>query len=310
MNDRDRQLVRIYEALQRRRLPGHSPDAAADLAAEALLRVLEHPAPDGRLCPWAETILGHLYADEWRRRARAGRGLARLAADAGPPGDDPEAEALGRERLDALARVLADTPADLREALRLRFLEELPFETVAARTGVPPATARTRVHRGLVWLRARLAALHAWWPGAGGLSPAGGLSAAALALVLAVPGDRAGGPAPLDVVAPAASRAAVPRTGSAAPTPTPAPAAPAPARRPPPAPPRPSTGARVSATAVTAPAPAPAAWLDFEDDEVEGALQAPDGDPVTGQPNQPRPPSLIEIPSSFVPAIARSLEEL
>src|SRR5262249_60119057 len=38
---------------------------------------------------------------------------------------------------------------------------ELPFETVAARLGTPEVTARTRVHRALDSLRARLGSLRA-----------------------------------------------------------------------------------------------------------------------------------------------------
>jgi len=65
-------------------------------------------------------------------------------------------------RIEALADVAAQRPAlrealgrmtDLeRDAVQLRVLEELDYQTIAARLGCSEVTARGRVHRGLTRL--------------------------------------------------------------------------------------------------------------------------------------------------------------
>jgi hypothetical protein len=55
-------------------------------------------------------------------------------------------------------------------------------------------------------------------------------------------------------------------------------------------------------------APAPTHY-DFEDDQVEGDLQRPDGALVTALPRATHK-SLIEIPRSFLPELIRTFEDL
>lgn len=69
-------------------------------------------------------------------------------------------------------------------------------------------------------------------------------------------------------------------------------------------------------TATTAPAVSNAAQsdgavkrFDFEDDQVEGDLQRPDGELVTSIPKASQA-SLIEIRRNFIPEIIKSLEDL
>ena len=56
--------------------------------------------------------------------------------------------------------------------------------------------------------------------------------------------------------------------------------------------------------------PRAATRFEFADDEVEGNLQRPDVDIVVGGPARAKHKSLIEIRGSFVPSVAKSLEEL
>ena len=58
--------------------------------------------------------------------------------------------------LDGLEEALADLPEGQREAIELRVLEDLTYESVAGALGTTPASARVRVHRGLTTLRHRL----------------------------------------------------------------------------------------------------------------------------------------------------------
>lgn len=88
-----------------------------------------------------------------RERARA-RVEARAAGTGlGPPTDEMVARAMVHR--DVVDAVLA-LGEPYRTAILLRYLQELPIAEVAARSGVPLATARSRVQRGLAQLRERL----------------------------------------------------------------------------------------------------------------------------------------------------------
>lgn len=50
--------------------------------------------------------------------------------------------------------------------------------------------------------------------------------------------------------------------------------------------------------------------IEYGDDGVEGERQSPDGSLIRARPRAERRPSLIEIPRSFLPAIAKTMEEL
>lgn len=63
------------------------------------------------------------------------------------PGDDPEAALAGRQGAAGLATALAALPAELRECLVLRELEELPYRDIARITGVPVGTVMSRLFR-------------------------------------------------------------------------------------------------------------------------------------------------------------------
>jgi RNA polymerase sigma-70 factor (ECF subfamily) len=63
------------------------------------------------------------------------------------------------ERLSASARASSAVdglPAEQRDAVRLRVVEELSYEDVAAQLGCSPGAARTRVSRGLRQLAGEL----------------------------------------------------------------------------------------------------------------------------------------------------------
>jgi RNA polymerase sigma-70 factor (ECF subfamily) len=76
------------------------------------------------------------------------RSAARLGATLAGPGPTPSAQVQRRELAALLADQLARLPADYREVIILRSLEELPFEEVARRLGRSPGAAR------VLWLRA------------------------------------------------------------------------------------------------------------------------------------------------------------
>ena len=65
----------------------------------------------------------------------------------------PEAGALLKMEMDALAARLAALPARYRAAVVLRHVQELSYEEAAAALGQPVGTVKANVHRGLKLLR-------------------------------------------------------------------------------------------------------------------------------------------------------------
>lgn len=134
------------------------PELATDLLAETFTRALEHRAEfrgRGReqMSAWLWTIGRSTLSEHQRRVEAEERSVGRLRPERRELTDDEiqRIEQLaGREQLRAAAaRGLAKLPADQREAVRLRVVEDLPYEEVAARLGLTAAGVRTRVWRAL-----------------------------------------------------------------------------------------------------------------------------------------------------------------
>lgn len=137
---------------------------AEDLFQTTWLRVVEKSQqydPRRSFEAWLFTIARNLSLDHLRRYrpesldepvagdASGETRQARLAAD-GPTALD---RVLARERSEHLAAVLASLPLIYREALTLRFEEELKVEEIAEVLEAPLSTAKTRLRRGLELLR-------------------------------------------------------------------------------------------------------------------------------------------------------------
>ena len=131
------------------------PADAADVVAEVFLvawRRLDDVPPGDRARLWLYGVARGVLANQRRAAARRSRLGDRLAgALAVEIGADP-AESIGTA---ALARAaLARLSDDDREVLELTAWEGLSPAEVAVVLGVPPATARTRLHRARLRLRA------------------------------------------------------------------------------------------------------------------------------------------------------------
>jgi RNA polymerase sigma-70 factor, ECF subfamily len=133
-----------------------------ELAQEVWLSVWNHRAeyrPDGKFRIWLFTLAQNRLKNAARDRAR--RPWARADAcvdgadcrDLSPSGIDHLIAAQRRARVDgAMSRI----PANLRDAVVLRFDQELAYEEVAKVLGTSEPTARSRVFHGLRELRRRL----------------------------------------------------------------------------------------------------------------------------------------------------------
>ena len=153
-------LMRELDWMRRlaRQLAG-DPERAEDLTQDALVVALERPPRDGeRLRGWLRRVMQNLFREGLRTRAnRRAREEHWARPEALPPEDD-------LARGVHLQRLLADLLLELEEPYRgtvlLRYYEQLPPREIARRQGVPVATVKSRLHRGLAHLRSSLDAAH------------------------------------------------------------------------------------------------------------------------------------------------------
>jgi RNA polymerase sigma factor (sigma-70 family) len=138
-------------------------DLAADLAAETFAGALQS-APtyrsSGHARGWLFAIANNKLADSARRHAVADRSRKELGMAAVDLTDDDlerAEELLDAQRLD-LGALLDELPADQREALQARIVEERDYRELAAEWSCSEAVVRQRVSRGLNALRRRLGA--------------------------------------------------------------------------------------------------------------------------------------------------------
>ena len=139
--------------------------AAQDLFQETWLKVITriHRYDDSRpFEPWLFSVARNLAVDHLRKASPesldepspAGEAkIARLGAD--EPGSLERL--LERERRGQLERRLEELPALYREALSLRFEEEMTFEEMAQVLAAPVSTVKSRVQRALAALRRSMA---------------------------------------------------------------------------------------------------------------------------------------------------------
>jgi RNA polymerase sigma-70 factor (ECF subfamily) len=136
-------------------------DAGKEIAQQAWLQVWAHRAHyESRAAfkVFLFTIARNLCRNELRRRARLGSWTDATAASANLASvvaDDPNQldALLLRERKRELLRALSKVPESQREAMLLRFDEELSYDDMAAVLGASESTLRSRVYHGLRALR-------------------------------------------------------------------------------------------------------------------------------------------------------------
>lgn len=272
---------------------------AEDLASEAIVRSLRHPAPDGRHGPWLERVFCNLLVDHQRWHARRRR--AGWVSEAAARTDSPEQRAAEAQLRERLAALWPELRPEWQEALAASFGERDRTAQVAA--GLSPTTVRTRTFRALGMLRRALGVMRGWMP-----LPLGGQLQAVVAAVLpaavAVTALVSPVPPPEHAVMAPRPRALAQSTERPAAMARPAPVEMAPVIRPP---------TRVRATPTVRPPvdpPKAVQHFDFENDDVSGELQRPDGELIPGAPAGARHFSLIEIPGSFIAALVRTMEDL
>lgn len=138
-------------------------ELAEDLVQETWLRVLERAGqydPRLRFEPWLFSIARNLAIDHLRKHQGATHRMYREdEAGANLPAPDLESPFLAAARSEDAKRIGAALGAlepIYREALLLRFQEELSLAEIAQVARAPISTVSSRIHRGLSMLEAAL----------------------------------------------------------------------------------------------------------------------------------------------------------
>ena len=135
------------------------PDAASDIAQDALLRAFERIAsydPARPVLPWLITLVRHAFVDRVRsfdplRGADEAEGEGPL-----PSRSDPVDQASHAETANAIEGALKELPVDQRSCVVLYHVEGRSLEEISESEGVPIGTVKSRLFRGRQALAERL----------------------------------------------------------------------------------------------------------------------------------------------------------
>jgi len=133
------------------------PVVAQDVAQEAMLRALRyfHAFRGDEAKPWLLRIVRNTWTD---MRAKSGAGDRPLEEieDRAADGPDPEQSALASDQRRHVVAALAALPAEAREILVLREVEDCSYKHIAAVLDLPIGTVMSRLARAREKLAAEL----------------------------------------------------------------------------------------------------------------------------------------------------------
>jgi RNA polymerase sigma factor (sigma-70 family) len=136
-------------------------DIAQDLAQETFVRAyanLHRYDPELPFLNWLYTLCLNLTRNHLSKKRE-------VLTETGNEPDDwedhdpgvgyhsPESQLIEQQEIKGLERVLRALPEELRETIVLRYVRELPFESVASILGVSMSATKMRVYRGLEKMR-------------------------------------------------------------------------------------------------------------------------------------------------------------
>jgi RNA polymerase sigma-70 factor, ECF subfamily len=140
-----------------------SRERAEDFFQETWIRVMERGHQydgESRFETWLFSIARHLVID-WQRQRKMQSLDSLLEPESGTPAEFADAASpsplnliLTSEEATAVQSSLERLPIIHREVLLLRFQEDLPLSEIGRVLGVPLATVKSRLYRGLEGLRA------------------------------------------------------------------------------------------------------------------------------------------------------------
>ena len=130
--------------------------AAEDLTAQVFLRALDglpsfreqSEPPGSSFRVWLFQICRHAIANERRRARRHPQAPIELALEF-PATDDVQGEALQREQLAQAWQAIGELPTERRQALVLRFVEEMSTREIGEVLDRSEGATRVLIHRAL-----------------------------------------------------------------------------------------------------------------------------------------------------------------
>jgi RNA polymerase sigma-70 factor (ECF subfamily) len=150
-----------------------SPAAAEDLVQDVFVKIVQSAVDfkhESKFSTWAYTIARNICIDHLRKmslRQHPSLDQARGDAPEGPtlldrtadahPSAAVERSVIGMELGQRIARCVESLPQEQREVFLLREVADLPFKDIAAITGVPENTVKSRMRYALERLQESLA---------------------------------------------------------------------------------------------------------------------------------------------------------
>jgi RNA polymerase sigma factor (sigma-70 family) len=142
-------------------------EEAEDLAQDAFVKVfsmLDRYNPTYAFSSWLFKITSNLCIDFLRKRRIESVAMDEpVKSESGEFTrqyetriDDPEAEAVRKERAGFITEVIEGLPSHYRIVILLRHQEGMPYDEIAATLGIPLGTVKARIHRARQLLKTRL----------------------------------------------------------------------------------------------------------------------------------------------------------
>ena len=137
-----------------------------ELVQECLLEVWRHAANyevgKGRALGWIVTLVRRRSIDRIRRKMAYGRAQERFRDEVACDGDASYAradeEVAENDRAEAISRLLAKLPEAQQQAVQLAFYRGMTQRQIAAHTGIPLGTIKTRLELAMRKLRSSVLA--------------------------------------------------------------------------------------------------------------------------------------------------------
>jgi len=130
-------------------------DAAGDVVQEAFLYVFRKAPewePRAKFTTLLYKVVASLSVTELRRRRRR-RAVEVEEGMAEDPAPGPDQAVAGSELAARLRETMGEMPELFRDALALRFFEDLSYEDIAEILEIPVGTLKSRIHNGLELLK-------------------------------------------------------------------------------------------------------------------------------------------------------------
>jgi RNA polymerase sigma-70 factor, ECF subfamily len=132
---------------------------AEELTQDCFLKLWEnldrYEPSEASLLAWIAALSRNLCIDHYRKRRRE-KGFRFLSDDAVsavlPSSDDPQADAVRRERVRFLLEALAELPDELAEVVMLRDLDGLDYREIGDFLKLPDGTVKSRLNRARIEL--------------------------------------------------------------------------------------------------------------------------------------------------------------